>query len=94
MNDLSHNPLVLRNVSRRRLLQGVAATGGLVLAAQLPIPVALAYQDAQTAATLAQDYAAILADLGHVDLAARLIGSADGWHDTSGLPNARLRTPT
>ena len=29
------------------------------------IPVALAYQDDQNAATLAEDYAAILADLGH-----------------------------
>ena len=50
------------------------------------IPVALAYQDAQTAANVAEDYAAMLADLGHVALAARLIGSADGLHDHSGLP--------
>jgi predicted ATPase/class 3 adenylate cyclase len=50
------------------------------------IPVALAHQDAQNAATLAEDYAAILADLGHDVLAARLIGAAEGWHQESGLP--------
>jgi predicted ATPase/class 3 adenylate cyclase len=50
------------------------------------IPVALAYQDAQNAATLAEDYAAILADLGHDRMAARLIGSAEGWHEVNGLP--------
>ena len=37
MNALStHDKLVLSNVSRRGLLKGIAATGGLVLAAQLP----------------------------------------------------------
>ena len=50
------------------------------------IPVALAYEDESNAAVLAEDYAAILAELGHDRLAARLIGSADGWHATSGLP--------
>lgn len=37
MNALSiHDKLVISNVSRRGLLKGIAATGGLVLAAQLP----------------------------------------------------------
>ena len=37
MTELNtHSKLVLTNVSRRGLLKGVAATGGLVLAAQLP----------------------------------------------------------
>ncbi len=43
------------------------------------IPVALAYQDDQNAAIL-QDYAAILADLGHERLAPHMMGSGDGWH--------------
>src|SRR4029453_9417684 len=37
MNALStHDKLVISNVNRRGLLKGIAATGGLVLAAQLP----------------------------------------------------------
>ena len=37
MTELNtHSKLVITNVSRRDLLKGVAATGGLVLAAQLP----------------------------------------------------------
>ena len=37
MTELStHSKFVITNVSRRGLLKGVAATGGLVLAAQLP----------------------------------------------------------
>jgi isoquinoline 1-oxidoreductase beta subunit len=38
MTELStHSKLILTNVSRRGLLKGVAATGGLVLAAQIPV---------------------------------------------------------
>ena len=55
------------------------------------IPVALAYHDAQNAATLGEDYAAVLAELGHDRIAARLIGSADGWHDNSGLPRSSVQ---
>ena len=37
MTELStHSKITITNVSRRGLLKGVAATGGLVLAAQLP----------------------------------------------------------
>lgn len=36
MNDLSTRPHAIANVSRRRLLEGAVAAGGLVLAARLP----------------------------------------------------------
>jgi hypothetical protein len=50
------------------------------------IPVELAYGDARSVVFVAEDYAAILAELGHDRLAARLIGSADGRHEVQGFP--------
>ncbi|HYO33634.1 MAG TPA: tetratricopeptide repeat protein, partial [Nocardioidaceae bacterium] len=55
------------------------------------IPVLLAY-DYSYLADVAADYAAILAELGHDDLAARLMGSADGWHELTGVQREDTQT--
>lgn len=55
------------------------------------IRVTLAYEDSASVANVAEDYAAILADLRCDELAARLIGSADGWHDREGMPRLEIQ---
>ncbi|MCW2830068.1 MAG: hypothetical protein JWP31_760 [Aeromicrobium sp.] len=72
-------------------LRMLGRAGEAALMMREVIPVALAYHDDQNAATLAEDYATILAELGHDRMAARLIGAADGWHEANGLPRTDMQ---